>query len=162
MAILSILWWPGRSLRDKDRGQTFSGRRWCFCVSLLLLHEQILRFLNTRRAAEPSPYEEEEVLLSALLLVTAGCFRYCLSLPSALLSPAQWKLTSVFTTMLILLAFCWNALTKTSRFILGVSSYGNYHSYVLSVWSIVGPNCFYFFLRWMHCCPAHSYCTVPV
>lgn len=55
MEILSILWRPGRSLCDKDRGQTFSGRRWCFCVSLLLLHEQIQSFLNTCRAAEPSP-----------------------------------------------------------------------------------------------------------
>lgn len=55
MEILSILWRSGRSLCDKHRGQTFSGRRWCFGVSLLLLHEQIQWSLNTRRAAEPSP-----------------------------------------------------------------------------------------------------------
>lgn len=115
MEILSILWRPGRSRCDKDRGQTFSGRRWCFCVSLLLLHEQIQRFLNTSRAHRkgrklcylPCCWWRQGVSGGMQLFVS----------PPVLLSPAQWKFTSVFDKILNLFSFYWDAYGNHGYFV---------------------------------------------
>lgn len=150
MEILSILWRPGRSLCDKDRGQTFSGRRWCFCVSLLLLHEQIQWFLNTCRAAEPSPQEGEEALLSPLLLVTAGCFRQdaivCLS-PWPFISSSMkihfLQRQSVLMVMLVLFALllrCSHEEPVGSSWVYGHT--GIITATLYQFWSIVAPNYF--------------------